>query len=124
MTAEFTGALATFLEEMRLQGKSEMRYRPDPALREECSLKASYVFNSHRELDEFVRDLIIKKPTFKLDYRTEYLLLKSFDRAFWCRYFQNSSLDEYAAHGPPDKFGLYSGCAFGDPRITGSIVMK
>ena len=45
--------------------------------------KPTFKFSTHKELDQFVNSLIQKDPRFELNYPMEWILLKSFDRAFW-----------------------------------------
>jgi len=45
-------------------------------------------FNSHEELDTFIHYLQKSDMEFELKYKNEWVLLKSFDRAFWMRYYK------------------------------------
>jgi len=45
-------------------------------------------FERHCELDEFVDKLFEVEVKFDIKYPQEYAFLKSFDRAFWMRYFK------------------------------------
>jgi hypothetical protein len=49
-------------------------------------------FHSHLELDLFVQELMIIDPEFVEKYKHEYSLLKSFDRAFWLKFFKFPSV--------------------------------
>lgn len=121
VTPSFTGALGTFLNEMRISGTSSMEFRPDQNFIEKFGLtKNSMVFASHAELDEFVASLQSKDSTFFLEHAKETELLKSFDRAFWCRHFYNTKDEMFkpkASDDVPDQIC----CPFGNPTITGSI---
>jgi hypothetical protein len=39
-------------------------------------------------LDKFVAELLIKDPEFLIKHPSEHALLKSFDRAFWMKFFK------------------------------------
>lgn len=102
------------MDQLRKNGKCDIEYRIPPEIRECCGFKEKVIkFKTHRQLDEFV-DIINKKaPTyFVLDEKgkDDFALLKSFDRAFWLRYYKHKSEE----HKPHD-------CPFRDPQESGSI---
>ncbi|EFC38267.1 predicted protein [Naegleria gruberi] len=41
------------------------------------------LFNTHKQLDEYVIDLLTKHPSFKEEHPYDFELLKAFDRGFW-----------------------------------------
>ena len=49
----------------------------------------SMKFETHQELDKFVIKLLEKDPNFLKNKKNEFIvnLLKSFDRAFWLRWY-------------------------------------
>lgn len=97
---QFSGALGNFLESMRVSGKCRIEFTPDTDFRETFGLtEKKYTFDTHAELDSFVLALLAKRPTFRLDYPGEFSLLKSFDRAFWLRYFKSSRNKRYRPIG-------------------------
>ena len=66
---------------MKNKGKCEMEFQPDQEFIKKFQLpKDKFAFQTHQELDEFMYSLMLKCPTFKLDYENERTLLKSFDR--------------------------------------------
>ena len=54
------------------------------------------IFETHRELDLFVKSLLRVDIHFGLNYSQEWILLKSFDRAFWLRYLRSKENEKYA----------------------------
>jgi hypothetical protein len=71
-------------------------------------------FNTHTELDDFVRELNEKWPEFQFteDGMLVMELLKVFDRALWLRYFKAISKSKHVDVYKPHI------CPFGDPRRT------
>jgi hypothetical protein len=55
----------------------------------------SIKFNSHKELDDFVNNIIINSFEFLEDYPQENFILRSFDRAFWLKHFKDSENEIY-----------------------------
>jgi hypothetical protein len=45
-------------------------------------------FETHKELDVFVNQILDKMPDFFSVYKNDAALLKSFDRAFWLRHYR------------------------------------
>jgi hypothetical protein len=87
-------------------------------------LKSKHHFDSHKELDLFVNDLLAIDSQFKLNHPGEFELLKSFDRAFWLRHYNDTKLKQHKPHyvqseEDEDEFEL--DCPFGDPQETYSI---
>jgi hypothetical protein len=112
----FKGALGKFLEQLRTRGSCEMSYPLTEHLQNKLGTQEqSKSFSTHQELDEFVRLVRSKDPSYyDLDAagQDDWMLLKSYDRAFWLRHFKNKKAEEYEPHE----------CPFGDPTQTGSIV--
>lgn len=74
----FAGALGNFLEQMRTSGICNLEFTPDKEFREKFELtEKSYKFNAHAEIDTFTTQLKQKCQTFKIDYPSEWGLLKS-----------------------------------------------
>ena len=110
----FSGSVSSFMKDMKNKGDSELSFKPDPEFAKAFSLtEPMYTFNTHKELDLFVKKLHDISGTIKLDYPNEYNLLKAFDRAFWIRYFKDPHNSTYTQHQ----------CPYEDPRITKSIVI-
>ncbi len=80
--------------------------------------QSSYVFETHKQLDEFVAMLKSKNETFKVMYPNEVTLLKSFDRAFWLRHYSNPDESKFHAHVEGSKLC----CPFDDPKKTASYM--
>lgn len=111
--SNFGGALGIFLKRLKEAGVCEISFSPPPEMREKLSLKeAKYMFETHKQLDEFVHMLIEREPEFQSKYAAEYNFLKSFDRAFWLRHYKNDKDEKYACCDPPRN------CPFGDPQST------
>lgn len=135
---------ANFLNEMKSRGKCEMEFHPDAEFVKKFGLpKDRYSFQTHKQLDEFMYNLMLKCPTFNLDYENERTLLKSFDRAFWLRHFKKPDLEQFRPGFVDTKtnvscivivFQLTTSflvektfihrCPFEDPRETGTMAVK
>lgn len=116
-------ALGRFIGKMQERGNCEQVYEPTPSLKAQFQLKDAYTFASHVELDEFVNWLNkqcgSKLIPFKIDFADDYKLLKSFDRAYWCKYMAK----EDATNAPlMDKTECQ--CAFGNPTTTNTLALK
>lgn len=111
----FQGALASFLQEMRTKGSSELIFRPAPELAKKLNMpEPSITFTNHKQLDDFVNGIKMQKEfaLWSHDYPGEYALLKSFDRAFWVRNFKDPTNEMFQPHK----------CPFDDPRTTKSML--
>jgi len=118
ITLNFNGALGSFLQQLRKTGQCELGYQLSPDLQKSLGITESYKkFKTHKELDEFVTMVRDKLPTyFDMDPvgRDDWVLLKSYDRAFWLRHFKNKKAEEYAP--------LVPCCPFSNPTVSGSII--
>eukprot|EP01080_Neovahlkampfia_damariscottae_P009179 gene9179-1267_t len=123
----YNGSLGEFLKKLRKQGKCDMEFHMDHQFRTDFELKESSVkFKTHKDLDVFVQDLKKKDLEFEFKYKSEMILLKSFDRAFWLRHFKFPSDDNWKPlkiektqeNGDVD---IQLGCPFDDPQETNSI---
>jgi len=86
---DFQGSLGLYLKKMRENGKGEMEFEMQDDFREKFQIHYRVViFQSHAALDEFVHRLITIDYDFHINHRNDWLLLKSFDRAFWLRHFK------------------------------------
>jgi len=109
----FEGPLGEYLNNLRSKGQCELDFPITNEMRVNLEIKESKKrFNTHQELDDFVKELIAKEPLFQENYPMEWMLLKSFDRAFWLRHFK---------HGEDAKFTPDPECPFKDPTITASF---
>lgn len=104
---------------MRKHGLCELEYTPTKEIKEKYNLdKDMYTFETHTQLDEFVRQLTGSNKLFKIDHSNDFSLLKAFDRALWLRHLRNPDEE---AHKPlyfqnpekPETCELQ--CPFGDP---------
>lgn len=78
-----------FVEDLRKNGKSDLRYKPSEDVRTKFNIsEKSISFKSHVELDKFVAGLLQKDLDFPLKHKAEYQFLKSLDRAMWMRHFK------------------------------------
>jgi hypothetical protein len=86
---DFKGPLGQFLTNLRESGTCDMEFPMDNNFREIFKIKEkSKKFNTHEELDSFIHYLQKSDMEFELKYKNEWVLLKSFDRAFWMRYYK------------------------------------
>lgn len=97
---------------MRVYGACEMEFDPLPELKEKHGW-GKIVFKTHEELDKFSKNILEKDVFFKHNYAEEWKLLKSFDRAFWLRYYRAEK---------PDNKPCPQGCPFDDPMVTVSMM--
>lgn len=131
ISTKFDGCVGEFMSKLRVQGKSDLEFVMDAKFREKFARKEkSVIFKTHLELDTFVLDLMKIEPAFgKTSYKKEYILLKSFDRAFWLRYFKfpgNETFGYYKIQEEvcdSDDHRKDCGCPFSDPEKTSSVVM-
>jgi hypothetical protein len=121
-TTQFGGALGNFLVDMRTKGTSKIQFTADKYFRQYFGLKKSaYDFPTHRELDEFACQLFEREPMFKQKFPSEYALLKSFDRAFWLRYYKSPN-NKITQPITAEIYGKeIQKCPFGNPRETKSM---
>eukprot|EP01027_Heterolobosea_sp_BB2_P013431 GEZU01019387.1.p2 GENE.GEZU01019387.1~~GEZU01019387.1.p2 ORF type:complete len:219 (-),score=85.77 GEZU01019387.1:83-739(-) len=147
------GALGEFLKDMREKGKSDMNFKPSAAFRNKFELnEKSFEFKAHKEFDVFVASLMENCDNFSSVFKDEYVLLKSFDRAFWLRHIKKPHIEEYKPwheeeeeeegeeedddddndngeneddddDDDDDDYDKWCKCPFGDPRTTGSVVV-
>ena len=84
--------------------------------------KSSFTFTCHEELDEFVIGLENVDPRFQMNHSQEWILLKSFDRAFWLRYLRSPTFAKYRPKRENVRGGERLSCPFGDPTLTSFVV--
>lgn len=119
----FNGPLGDFLKEMRTKGVCEMAFKMTPEFREEFSIReASVTFESHLELDQFVHEMLQKNRDFRRKYSQEWMLLKSFDRAFWLRHLREKENEKYKPMNTTDA-NSETGCPFDNPITTSSFAI-
>jgi hypothetical protein len=83
----FSGCFQDYLIKASNKDKVKMNYYvPDEILKKEK--KRKMYFQSHEELDLFVISILKEHPTFKVDFKDDWELLKSIDEAFWLRHFK------------------------------------
>jgi len=108
----FKGPLGEYLTRLRTNGQCEIAFPLSEDLRSSLGIKeSSKTFATHKELDDFVNQIVTDMPTFEEDYKEHWLLLKSFDRAFWLRSFKFKEDPKFTDHL----------CPFKDPTITTSF---
>jgi hypothetical protein len=112
---EFKGALGTFIEQLRKTGQCDLRYTLTEELQKQLGVDYnSRQFNTHKELDEFVTQVRMVNPTyFDIDPvgKDDWILLKSYDRAFWLRHFKDLTDGNHQPHE----------CPFLNPTVSGSL---
>eukprot|EP01080_Neovahlkampfia_damariscottae_P006933 gene6933-11096_t len=125
---KFEGPLGLFIEKMKTKGVSELIFETqNKEFEKKFEIKKFTKFQTHKQLDEFVLKLISKDMDFDIQYKSEYELLKGFDRAFWLRHYAKNENEIYQ---PLDlKFNEDEGkheslCPFSDPSETGSIFFE
>lgn len=113
---KFKGALHDYCEKLRTNGSCELNYTLPKEVKEKFGFTQEvFKFTTHTELDEFVNTILKKDPLFfDKGRQDDWLLLKSFDRAFWLRYYKNKKSEEFKP--------CSSGCPFSDPATSGSIM--
>jgi hypothetical protein len=119
----FKGSLAEYLNHLRQHGTCELKYTLTSYLQKLLNTTDQYrVFHNHKDLDELVKNILDKDPVyFDITAKDDWALLKSFDRAFWLRYFKNKLDDNWKAHFVMDH-ALLTSCPFGHPEKSLSIV--
>ncbi|KAL9644818.1 hypothetical protein ABK040_009276 [Willaertia magna] len=115
---KFKGALGEYCEKLRSNGSCKLNYYICKELKEKCGFEQDVIqFETHAQLDQFVKE-ILEKHSIYFDMsksgQDDWLLLKSFDRAFWLRHFKTKKHDDFKP--------CESGCPFGDPSQSGSII--
>ena len=119
----FQGALGNFLSEMKKEGKCVMEFQMTDEFREKFQIKDKKIrFKTHEELDKFVLKLMEKEVEFELKHKSEWILLKSFDRSMWLRYFkfkEDTLWKPLFKKEEDDNETLL--CPFDDPETTGSL---
>eukprot|EP01080_Neovahlkampfia_damariscottae_P008737 gene8737-685_t len=83
---QFNDPLHSFLQSMRLKGESQLVFKMKPKFIEYFTIKFTEItFKTHVELDEFVTYLLKVDENAEQIFPDEFILLKSFDRAFWLK---------------------------------------
>ena len=119
---DFKGPIKNYLtKQIRTKGQSSIKFKPEKEFLEKFTIKTKEVeFKTHKELDQFVIDLIKTDENFKENYPDHYGLLKAFDRAFWLRHIKYPENDKY----PPKTDNDNCICPFKDPHDTGTIIIQ
>eukprot|EP01080_Neovahlkampfia_damariscottae_P002776 gene2776-4184_t len=122
---KFEGALGHYINDVKTTGHAEMCFTCNGEFSELFNLKSKRTnFKTHEELDKFVHNLFEIDPDFKKTYSSEFMLLKSFDRAFWLRHYSDPKNSKYSPHfevDEEDEDDMLLQCPFGDPQETYSI---
>lgn len=117
------GPLKHCIDEMRSKGVCDLTYRPSPVVQSKYGLKEVYSFKTHTELDEFGKHLISCDLMFKVDHKSDWELLKAFDRAFWVRNLKEPDNPNYCSSVKEGPDSQKTACPFGDPMTTGTFVL-
>lgn len=111
---EFKGPLGKYLSQLREKGRCEIAFPVSDDMREKLKIRDELVkFQTHQEIDQFIKDIQEVDPQFEDNYPLDWLLLKSFDRAFWLRHFKHPNDKKYTPHSKK--------CPFKDPTQTASF---
>eukprot|EP01027_Heterolobosea_sp_BB2_P015521 GEZU01022202.1.p1 GENE.GEZU01022202.1~~GEZU01022202.1.p1 ORF type:complete len:264 (-),score=34.97 GEZU01022202.1:145-936(-) len=122
ISVRFDGPLAEFLNNIRCTGRADMTFNcKDLASKFPFIEKPSRTFTTHKELDVFVTAIIEEEALFETEYKNEYLLLKSFDRAFWLRFIRKATPEVRPLECMGDGT-IECRCPFGNPFETGSYI--
>ncbi len=126
----FKGCLAHYLSTLRDKGQCKIKWKVPDTIREKCQLLSpKLVFETHKELDECVTKVLDHCPLFEYEFPEDYLLLKSFDRAFWLRYMKTESAETAPLRKSLRQITKIKDinrdeceCPFGNPHDTLSIL--
>lgn len=118
--------LGEYLLEMKKKGTCDVSFKPNEKFREKFSIAETKIeFNNHFELDEFVSKIVEISGMARFEFPAEWMLLKSFDRAFWLRHIRNPNDNRFKPLGTYDEeTGRCEtcNCPFDDPRNTGTFM--
>jgi hypothetical protein len=118
----FTGSLANYINQCRTTGNGDLKFPLTEELKRVLKTDADYAkFNTHIELDKFVDKINDIYPTYFDQHPDDRLLLKSFDRAFWLRYFNEKNNNDCKPE-EVNESNFYSSCPFQHPYQTCSIM--
>jgi hypothetical protein len=113
---------------MKTKGVSELIFEiQDKEFLNKFGIKKQTKFHSHKELDEFVHLLLKVDLDFESKYKSEYELLKGFDRAFWLRHYANNQNEIYLPlnfERKEEEGTTVCDCPFSNPSDTGSIFFQ
>ncbi|KAL9657031.1 hypothetical protein ABK040_014579 [Willaertia magna] len=124
------GPLGKFLKELKSKGKSDLMYEMDENFRKKFNRdEKSIVFKTHKDLDEFVQQLLLIDTDFDKNYKLDWMFLKSIDRAFWLKHFKFEDRLEYKplmqeTVDEDNEVIETVECPFKDPRTTYSIIFE
>ena len=101
--------MAHYLNKLRTKGLCKIRWNVPADLREKVGIKEDKIsFTTHKQLDSMVCKILSKIPNFQEKFEEDYMLLKSFDRAFWLRSFKSPENELYHSI-TPDEYKKLSG---------------
>jgi hypothetical protein len=113
------------MEALRKEGKCDMKFQMDSQFREDFQIQEKTItFKTHLELDTFVQKLLEKDVDFSTKHRSEWVLLKSFDRALWLKHSKFPNMEEYTPLMKEKDSVNHLHCPFGDPTITSFLGLK
>jgi len=122
------GPLGEFLKKLKTKGQSDLVFKMDEKFKKTFNMEESKKkFTTHKDVDEFVKNLISIDPDFERNYRYEWVFLKSIDRAFWLKHMKFEDREEYKPSTKEivDEGGdtiLVPDCPFKDPMETYSFI--
>eukprot|EP01080_Neovahlkampfia_damariscottae_P009448 gene9448-1654_t len=93
---KFDGAMAKFINTLKKNGSSKLIYHLSDDIKYLIeSSKSEIEFQTHQELDNFIVKLLEIEPTFAKEYKHDFNLLKSFDRALWLKFLKSQDEINY-----------------------------
>jgi len=110
-----------FIKVLRTKGSYEIGWDVPQEIQLVCNITEKHKnFETHQELDKCMKEVNEFMPNFFEKFREDYLLLKSFDRAFWLKHFKDQKKDKFQPlkHFETGKCD----CSFGNPEETMSLV--
>jgi len=118
----FGGALQNYIKQCRTYGRCEIKYIVPEEIQKALEMTDNEIeFKAHIELDDFVRQVANTLPDYFPANTDDWMLLKSFDRAFWLRSFRYPTRSEYMPTECSQET-FHTSCPFNHPRATNSIV--
>lgn len=121
---DFQGPLGSFMKKLKDEGKCKISFEMDTNFREKFGVKEKAVeFKTHQELDNFVIKLLKVDNQFDKNYPDHWKLLKSFDRAFWLRFFKFPNDSKYTpCTSQSEDDEAICDCPFKNPKETRSMI--
>jgi len=129
---KFKGQLGQFMNNLRKTGHEKMTFEVSSELLSKLKhwKDKTITFKSHKQLDQFVKDILEADPEFLQNKSGDMLLLKGFDRAFWLRHFSDRYNNAYlplefqTLKAKDGCLSFNDACPFENPLNTKSFTLK